>query len=346
MPLGGERITSTSSGDVLGSRWGRASAAPQQHRPTSTPPQPPAQANGSSGDTLGSKQVPPGSPHRQASEPITSTIDDGDIIGRRWVPTIDRLSSTTAATAPLLTSRHATASPRPPAHHSATSSTPQTPATNGTTPTNPPTDLTKLKRLIDRLSWKSHTLLYTRHLALTSPAAATAPAQPTTMFKLDFFEYYTLLERVLVLVLAHFRVAVPKAVIGGDRSHRYHESVLEALERPGSPAHELLGRGAVRDALRRAKGFRNRWKGADERVGGEAWECQVEEVEELRLEEMVVCVLGALERVYRVAEEGGGARLVEGEGGGWEGVVDEDMEDAPWEVVGDAMEDVMDMDVE
>ncbi|KAF9634169.1 hypothetical protein BFW01_g5064 [Lasiodiplodia theobromae] len=206
-------------------------------------------------------------------------------------------------------------------------------------------------------------------------AESTTYAQPTTMFKLDFFEYYALLERILVLFLGFHRVPLPSNKINGGEllpisgkggngawGHRYHESVLEALE--GAKARggglEALGSEEVIAVLRRAKGFRNRWKDADEQVVP-AWEWQREEVEELRLVELLEVVLRALERAYRGAEaslagavNGGGVGDGSENGKGtWlevgglqHGYVDEDMEDAPWEAVGDAMEDVMDMDVE
>ncbi|OJD28705.1 fungal specific transcription protein [Diplodia corticola] len=431
MTLTGERIVSTSTGDVLGSRWGRTPTAPPAHRAAPpTPPQPQPQPQHNGGDIIGTRRAATTAATAATPEPIVSTIDEGDIIGhaRRWVPTIDRPSSTPAAAASsssstsnnnhLLHSRYAAAS-----------------LTRRTSPTSTPTplpsrqqhnntdQLTKLKRLIDRLSWKSHTLLFTQSVALQSGealshhhsttgstgsttgstgAAAYAPhAQPTTMFKLDFFEYYALLERILVLFLGVFRVPLPPSSshnIGGGKidgsgtatgstrttggwAHRYHESVLEALEGTaagtatgaGVGAEALgaaLGNGEVMAALRRAKGFRNRWKDADEQVVVPAWEWQREEVEGLRLRELLGVVLGALERAYRAAEgrvggegeggRGGGGKEEVGSGGGkgtWlevgaglqqqqNGYVDEDMEDAPWEAVGDAMEDAMDMDVE
>ncbi|KAL1633884.1 hypothetical protein SLS58_010910 [Diplodia intermedia] len=397
MPLSSERIVSTSTGDVLGSRWGRPqpASAPPPAAHQSTPPTPQAQAaqtkiNGG-GDIIGSRRTAAAPP----PEPIVSTIDEGDIIGhaRRWVPTIDRRSSTTTTTNSsssnqLLQSRYAASSSRPRIPTAA--GDPTTPSPHHQPHDHDP-QLSKLKRLIDRLSWKSHTLLFTQSVALASSAAApsTYAAQPTTMFKLDFFEYYALLERILVLFLAYFRVPLPSAYkspssstplppISGRgvwRGHRYHESVLEALEGTRAEGGEgdaaalgaALGSEDVVAVLRRAKAFRNRWKDADEQeqeqgVVGPAWEGQREEVEGLGLGELLEVVLGALERAYRAAEEkaGAGGKGLDGGGGGgaggegtWlevgglhGGYVDEDMEDAPWEAVGDAMEDVMDMDVE
>ncbi|KAL0259237.1 hypothetical protein SLS55_006742 [Diplodia seriata] len=393
MPLSSERIVSTSTGDVLGSRWGRPHPAsappPAAHQPT--PPTPPPQAaqtkmNGG-GDIIGSRRTTAAAP---PPEPIVSTIDEGDIIGhaRRWVPTIDRRPSTTTTNSNsnssqlLQQSRYAALSSRP--------RIPTTTSSSSSPDPDPDPQLSKLKRLIDRLSWKSHTLLFTQSVALSSSSAAATPsyaAQPTTMFKLDFFEYYALLERILVLFLAYFRVPLPSSAYhpssaallptisgraGWRGQHRYHESVLEALEgagneggddaaAAGSLLGQALGTGEVVAVLRRAKAFRNRWKDADVEQKEQGWEGQREEVEGLRLGELLEVVLSALERAYRAAEEkggaagggGGGGKGPDGEGtwlevGGLQhgGGVDEDMEDAPWEAVGDAMEDVMDMDVE
>ncbi|KAL1613474.1 hypothetical protein SLS54_010571 [Diplodia seriata] len=396
MPLSSERIVSTSTGDVLGSRWGRPhpASAPPPAAHQSTPPTPPPQAaqtktNGG-GDITGSRRTTAAPP----PEPIVSTIDEGDIIGhaRRWVPTIDRRPSTTTTTTTTATNNNSNSNSSQllqSRYAAALSSRPRIPTTTTTSSSpNPDPDpqLSKLKRLIDRLSWKSHTLLFTQSVALSSSSAATPSyaAQPTTMFKLDFFEYYALLERILVLFLAYFRVPLPSSAYhpssssasstaisgraGWRGQHRYHESVLEALEgtttggddAAGLLLGQALGTGEVVAVLRRAKAFRNRWKDADEQKEQGVWEGQREEVEGLRLAELLEVVLRALERAYRAAEEKGGAA---GGGGGGKGPdgegtwlvvgamqlgggVDEDMEDAPWEAVGDAMEDVMDMDVE
>lgn len=50
---------------------------------------------------------------------------------------------------------------------------------------------------------------------------------------------------------------------GASSHHRYHATVLEMLDSPSNPLHEVLGRGEVRTQLGRAKDLRNRWKTAD-----------------------------------------------------------------------------------
>lgn len=94
------------------------------------------------------------------------------------------------------------------------------------------------------------------------------------MFKLDFFEYYMLLERALVHLLGVFGIRVTGGFGGriphgnggsgwhgkkGDRQgweqsdHRFHANVLEALDDVRNPLHESLGKNDARVALARAK---------------------------------------------------------------------------------------------
>jgi len=110
------------------------------------------------------------------------------------------------------------------------------------------------------------------------------------MFKLDFFEFYTVLECVLVLLLASFRIPLGDSsvlrtitngatIIGGRHrnlqhqhfqlqlqqqrlvaGHRYHENVLEAYEKEDNPLRAVLGEGGVKVHLKTAKELRNRWK--------------------------------------------------------------------------------------
>ncbi|KAH6686467.1 hypothetical protein F5X68DRAFT_209051 [Plectosphaerella plurivora] len=97
-------------------------------------------------------------------------------------------------------------------------------------------------------------------------------------FKLDFFEYYMLLERALVHLLGVFGMVVSNQ--GGQwlgpgtntanagrnvhaSNHSYHQNVLAALEKKGNPLFEALGSGEVRSHLFRAKDLRNRWKYAE-----------------------------------------------------------------------------------
>jgi len=144
-------------------------------------------------------------------------------------------------------------------------------------------DLYKIQRLVDRLTWKSSLLLLSRERVSSNPNGP-------SMFKLDFFEFYTLLERLLVLLLASFRIPLGDssvlhtitngATIIGSRhrnlqhqhlqlqlqqqrlvaGHRYHENVLEAYEKEDNPLRAVLGEGEVKVHLKTAKELRNRWK--------------------------------------------------------------------------------------
>jgi hypothetical protein len=125
-----------------------------------------------------------------------------------------------------------------------------------------------------------------------------AVSEAELMFKLDFFEYYMLIERALVHLLGVFGVEVPRGGGGGggrggdaqqqqqqqveggegenknkmglagsvwrEGRHRYHANVLAALDREDSPLRGTLGTGDVRAQLGRAKDLRNRWKTAGE----------------------------------------------------------------------------------
>jgi hypothetical protein len=158
--------------------------------------------------------------------------------------------------------------------------------------------LDKHKKLFARLKWKSHLLVLSHQRVTQKPSLGSARSlsatEAETMFKLDFFEYYVLLERVLLHLLAVFDILVSAHVlkepaegradssktaatqtdgapiiIGSSNfnrsyTHRFHANVLQALDRPSSPLHTTLGTGDVRYYLGIAKELRNRWKDAEE----------------------------------------------------------------------------------
>lgn len=151
------------------------------------------------------------------------------------------------------------------------------------------TSLEQYFRLLRRLQWKAQLLLYSHHLALQASPGERGSAEETsddpalTQFHLDFFELYTLLERILVHILAIFDISVPRAdplsnghapakatekpIVGArhylHQGHSFHQNVLLALDQPG-PLHNVLGKGEVREWLGFAKDLRNRWKDAGE----------------------------------------------------------------------------------
>ncbi|KAG6356275.1 hypothetical protein INS49_015662 [Diaporthe citri] len=153
----------------------------------------------------------------------------------------------------------------------------------------PWSELSRFMKIARRMRWKLP-FLGQGYRAATDRALNTPDdrAEAELMFKLDFFEYYMLLERALVHLMGVFGVKITGAFNGtrsGTRTpngngrsggaaagqqqqpqsdHRFHANVLDALDDPRNPLHPVLGAGDARYALARAKELRNRWKNADE----------------------------------------------------------------------------------
>jgi hypothetical protein len=246
---------------------------------------------------------------------------------------------------------------------------------------SPDIELDKHKKLLARLKWKSHLLVLSHQRvtqALQEAGQGTnhslSATEAETMFKLDFFEYYVLLERVLLHLLAVFDISVSAHVVqepAGERAngsknaatqtngapiigssnydrsytHRFHANVLQALDRPSSPLHATLGMGDVRYYLGIAKESRNRWKDAEEeQAQGDvipdhnALKHQ-RMLKNVDLEVMLGCILEALHKAQGIAEEHVKTRGQRTDGSAEAGVPREyDMEDTPLEVMPDAME--------
>lgn len=185
-------------------------------------------------------------------------------------------------------------------------------------------DFQRFQRLFRRLKWKANSLTHWSHRALSltqehiraqqitqEVVHAHPPAQtnPTTslgsfemeidpieaerQFKLDFYEFYALLERGLVCLLGVWGILVDsggssqnlkendaenmvparfggESLIGNSRafhgsSHRFHANLLAALDHPSNPLHQVLGSGDARDYIGIAKEFRNKWKDVEVR---------------------------------------------------------------------------------
>lgn len=129
-------------------------------------------------------------------------------------------------------------------------------------------------KIVSRLRWKLPFLAEAYRLATLSPDVTEVSeiAHAEIMFKIDFHEYYALLERAIVHLLAIFNISVssrsrmPTSSIngnGGASVHRYHANVLQALEEETTPLTPVLGSGKTIELLRQAKQLRNRWKTAD-----------------------------------------------------------------------------------
>ena len=246
----------------------------------------------------------------------------------------------------------------------------------------PGLELSKHIKLLRRLKWKSH-LLVTSHNRVTQALQTPDPGphdlganEAETMFKLDFFEYYVLLERVLLHLLNVFNISVSPdvfrgsanvsaapsretspngaAIIGSstfDRTyygHRFHENVLQALDQPSNPLHTVLGTGDVKRFLGIAKESRNRWKDAEEMdlqaaVPGDGSLKHQRMLKEVDLEVMLACILEALDKAQGIAEEhvrNGGHRMngTSGSAETREVMVEYNMDDVPMEAMPDAME--------
>jgi hypothetical protein len=161
------------------------------------------------------------------------------------------------------------------------------PTSNGSTGSRSSLDeLTRYTKIVRRLKWKLPYLAagYQQAVDQAGPDQANV-AEAELMFKLDFFEYYMLLERALVHLLGVFGISVSRefsqrhlqalavereirtgqpGTINSRSSHRYHANVLEALDNIDNPLHAALGTGDVRRQLARAKDLRNLWKNADD----------------------------------------------------------------------------------
>jgi len=179
-------------------------------------------------------------------------------------------------------------------------------------------DQEKATRLLGRVRWKAELLMVSYHNARRVVLAADAQQndhseQDTTsvgsrsisvrvqqesdmikkqaeaMFKLDFFEFYVLLERYITTCLSivgvHVSGAAPATNLNALRyvtnpdlhrtrplaSHAFHANLLDALDDEKCPLYASFGIQDIRIQLGLAKDFRNAWKNADERVIASEW---------------------------------------------------------------------------
>ncbi|KAH7410188.1 hypothetical protein DE146DRAFT_603464 [Phaeosphaeria sp. MPI-PUGE-AT-0046c] len=160
----------------------------------------------------------------------------------------------------------------------------------------------KATRLLGRLQWKAEILMLcyykardivqaadarqSGHSGLDPISVSAREKQAESMFKVDFFEFYTLLERYITVCLGVLGVTVsgaaPQTNFNALRyytnpdlhktrpmaSHAFHANLLEALDDEKCPLHDSFGKHPVRAELGLAKEFRNTWKDADERIIG------------------------------------------------------------------------------
>lgn len=230
----------------------------------------------------------------------------------------------------------------------------------------------RFSKLLFRLRWKANHLLVSQQQVLIHHEPQDVPvrtftstaAEAETMFKVDFFEFYVLLERAIIHLLAVFAIVVSASTpfdaevdlnggqLFGDRNvlnratHSFHHNVLRALDRKSNPLHDVLGTGETREYLAIAKEFRNRWKDAEERPSSSSSpdrdgrrQTRYERLlRELKLGEMLECIFVALTAAQGVGEEEcarqgnvNGAHLRTPQGSELE-------TEMPWESMPDAME--------
>ncbi|KAF2640171.1 hypothetical protein P280DRAFT_28663 [Massarina eburnea CBS 473.64] len=193
-------------------------------------------------------------------------------------------------------------------------------------------------RLFVRLQWKAESLraAYTRAVdivraekepngsaeqPITSPFGSISK-QAEAMFKVDFFEFYTLLERYITISLAIVGVYVsanaPRVNVNALRfqtnpewaktrpeaSHAFHANLLEAIDKESGPLHVSFGNSEVRPQLGLAKDYRNAWKDADEKVNGKEKENERRDtqLQDLELEDMLRLLLAGCEHAHGIVQ--------------------------------------------
>lgn len=190
----------------------------------------------------------------------------------------------------------------------------------------PWSELSRFMKIARRMRWKLP-FLGQGYRAATDRALNTPEdrAEAELMFKLDFFEYYMLLERALVHLMGVFGVKITGAFRSGtgtpngngraggaaaagqpQSDHRFHANVLDALDDPRNPLHPVLGAGDARYALARAKELRNRWKNADEPdsvvASAAAKQASARPLEDYDLERILENIFTGLEGAYAIAD--------------------------------------------
>lgn len=175
------------------------------------------------------------------------------------------------------------------------------------------------------------------------------------MFKVDFFEFYTLLERFITDCLSIFGISIsgaaPRSNVNALRfitnpeyarqraeaSHQFHANLLDALDDANNPLHQALGQQNVRIQLGLAKDYRNRWKDAEEQSQNE--ETKAVKIEDLGLDHMLHTILVGCGYALSIVNNQS-ATAAPASHGRQSSDLHEDMEveEAPWEYMGDAMD--------
>ncbi|KAI1424364.1 hypothetical protein F5Y12DRAFT_452234 [Xylaria sp. FL1777] len=188
-------------------------------------------------------------------------------------------------------------------------------------PSSPEQQLSRFLKIVSRLKWKIPFLEAGYGIAIDRVGKPQQEIDANEIhFKLDFHEFYMLIERALVHLMGVYDVVIyaqsdpngngygvrnasqdnQEAFRDRSQPHRYHENVLLALDNAANPLHETLGQPVVRKQLARAKELRNRWKNADDADPGRFMPAPLEAY---NLKEILQTILLALEQAYFVTEE-------------------------------------------
>ncbi|KAI1390651.1 uncharacterized protein F4822DRAFT_393921 [Hypoxylon trugodes] len=219
---------------------------------------------------------------------------------------------------------------------------------------SPEREFSRFLKIVARLNWKLPFLKQGYSLAKDSDGKDPALVQGYEIqFKLDFHEFYMLIERALVRLMAIYGIVVKgtSIVVNGnirakpesdnDASsenenlplHWYHSNVLAALDDPRNPLKQLFEVSGAREQLKRAKDLRNRWKNLDE---AEPRKYPPPPLSTYNLDYIVTTILSAIEQAHERALEhfhGNGSELSNSigasEGDEWEFIT----EAMDWEAV-------------
>lgn len=188
--------------------------------------------------------------------------------------------------------------------------------------------------------------------------------QAESMFKVDFFEFYTLLERYITDCLAIFGISIsgsiPRQNFNALRyetnpdlhrtrpmaSHAFHANLLEALDDEKCPLAESLGLQDVRVQLGIAKEYRNAWKDADSKANIANGETSKNiRLEDLQLELMLRNIIGGCDLAHAAVQAYSNEGSSNGNGLTTRDFVPKtygyssmDIEDTPYEYMDDAMD--------
>ncbi|KAI2609080.1 uncharacterized protein GGS25DRAFT_492923 [Hypoxylon fragiforme] len=202
-----------------------------------------------------------------------------------------------------------------PSQHSSESTPIQTLKRTPNHRASPQTELSRFLKIVTRLNWKLPFLKQGYSLAKDTNGKTQQQKEACEIqFKLDFHEFYMLLERAIVHLMGVYGIAVDGQQ-RMDGRHRYHANVLATLEDANNPLSGVFGTPEVSGQLATAKELRNRWKDADEYDG----KIRPVPLSSYNLETIVQTILGAIDQAHGLASEyvsKGGEEMQDAEGEG------------------------------